>query len=87
MARVDVGREATPDVAARQHAPEDLARPRIVERRARRAERDRRLLVLVNAEHLEPGPRRIEIADVQRVAVPQAVENRPLPSSSMTIEP
>ena len=45
---------------------------RVEQRRAWRAERDRRFLILVNAEDLETRTRRIEIAGVQRVAMAQA---------------
>ncbi len=72
MARVDVGSQPAADVAAREQAPEDLAGARVVQREARRLQRDGRFFVFVDAEDLEPGPRRIEIAGVQRVAVAQA---------------
>ena len=36
------------------------------------------LLVLVDAEDFEAGPRRVEVADVERVAVPQAGGEEPL---------
>ena len=55
----------------RQHAPENLAGVRVVERHARRAEGDRLAFALVDAEDLEAGSRRDHVADVHRVAVPQ----------------
>ena len=88
MAGVDVGSQAASDVTARQRAPEDLARPGVEERRARRLQRDRRFFVFVDAEHLEtraaPGRDRPR-AGRRRGASP--VEKRPLPSSSTTIAP
>ena len=67
MARVDVRRESAPDVHIGSVAPDDLPGLGVVARRAGCAELA--LLVLVDSEDFKPGPRRIEIADVQRVAV------------------
>jgi len=69
---IDVGCEPATDVAAREYAEYYLSGTCVVKSNARCMKIDRRLFVLVDAEHFEPGPGRIQVACMQRVAVTKA---------------
>src|SRR4051812_25138654 len=66
MTRVDVRREAAPDIR-RRFAPKNLARARVAEIGSVGV-----LRILVDGEHFEPGPVRIEIGNMNRVTVTEA---------------
>ncbi len=72
VARVDVGAQAAADVHADQVFPENLTGLGIVEGDAGRHVLGGVAGAFVDAENLQPGPARVERADVQSVAVTQA---------------
>ena len=72
ITRIDIGGNSTPDIAAAVFTPEDVARPRIKQCGAETVFiAGNGNFVFVNAPHLQARPRRVQIADVQGVAVSQ----------------
>src|SRR6185369_7182536 len=69
---IDIGADPAPDVDAWVIAPYDLARPRVVHRRARRAKWYRISFAFMNTKHFESRPGRIEVRHMQCVPVAQS---------------
>src|SRR5687768_2609094 len=72
MARVDVDRDAAAGIDAGAVAPDDFAGSAVERGGGGGAEARGGLLVFVDAKDFDAGTRRIEVADVQRVAMAQS---------------